>query len=149
MQASDKSLLALIETSKANDTAVAMSLATMSDDPRPDEDKRFALEVAIVLVKAAGYRVSKPRKQKTPKRGPTCVCEFADGTITRMTTFTSLEALDWGRGERLAQAAWGSRWRAKHFKKTGRYPVDAIAPVPPAIIACRFEQDGTVLGTRP
>jgi hypothetical protein len=153
MQASDKSLFALIETSKANDTAVAMSLATMSDDPRPDEDKRFALAVAIVLVKAAGYRIVRPRKPKNFKRGktrvgPSFIAEFADGTTTRMSTYTSLENLDWDRGVRLSQAAWGSRWRAKHFKQTGRYPVDAIAPVPPAIVSAFFEQDGVVLAQR-
>src|SRR5262249_1094217 len=37
--------------------------------------------------------------------GPTFVAEFADGQVTRMTTFTSLEKLDWGRGVHLSQAA--------------------------------------------
>jgi hypothetical protein len=139
-KASDKPLLALIETSKANDMPVAVSLATMSDDSRPDEDKRFALQVAIVLVEAAGFRVSKPRKPKIFKRGktrvgPTFVAEFADGTVTRMTTFTSLEKLDWERGERLSIAAYQSRWRTHE--------------APPAITSARFEQDGVVLGTRP
>src|SRR5262249_46512094 len=138
-KASDKPLLALIETSKANDMPVAVSLATMSDDPRPDEDKRFALQVAIGLVEAAGFRVSKPRKPKIFKRGktrvgPTFVAEFADGTVTRMTTFTSLEKLDWERGERLSIAAYQSRWRTNN--------------VPPAILSERFEQDGVVLAQR-
>jgi|SRR6516164_1000097 hypothetical protein len=91
---------------------------------------------AIAMVKAAGYRVSKPRKSKIFKRGkdrvgPTFVCEFADGTTTRMSTFTSLERLDWERGKRLSQAAYQSRWRTQN--------------APPAIIAAHFEQDGKIL----
>src|SRR5262249_46912780 len=140
MKASEKPLLAFIEASKANDMPVAMSLATMSDDSHPDEDKRFALQVAIVLVKAAGYRVVKPRKPKCFKRGkdrvgPTFVAKFADGTVTRMSTFTSLTKLDWERGERLSIAAYQSRHRTRE--------------APPAIISARFEQDDKVLGTRP
>jgi hypothetical protein len=112
----------------------------------------LTLAEAVAMVKAAGYRVSKPR---TPKRlrhkdrvGPTFVAEFADGTTTRMSTFTSLENLDWDRGIRLSQAAYQSRWRA-HQRKQRPYLVDSVAPVPPAIISARFEQDGKVLGTRP
>src|SRR5262249_9831713 len=101
-KASDKPLLALIETSKANDMPLALTLATMSDDLRPDEDKRFALQVAIALVKAAGFRVVKPKPKQYRRKGkykdrvgPTCVCEFADGQTTRMSVFTSLTELDW------------------------------------------------------
>jgi len=94
---------------------------------------------ALNTVKAAGYRVSKPRKPKIFKRGktrvgPTFVAEFADGTVTRMSTFTSLEKLDWDRGERLSIAAYQSRWRTNN--------------VPPAILSERFEQDGVVLAQR-
>jgi hypothetical protein len=154
MQASDKSLLALIETSKANDMPLALTLATMSDDLRPDEDKRFALEVAIVLVKAAGFRVVKSRQRQYRRKGknkdrvgPTFAAKFADGTVTRMTTFTSLEALDWGRGERLSIAAYQSRWRTRERKQQRPYWLPA--PAPPAIISAHFEQDGKVLETRP
>jgi hypothetical protein len=150
MKASEKPLLALIETNKADDMPIAMTLATMSDDLHPDEDKRFALQVAIVLVKAAGYRVSKPRKifkRGKDRVGPTFVAEFADGTVTRMTTFTSLENLDWNRGERLSQAAWVSRWRMRERKQQRPYWI--VAPIPPAIVSARFEQDGKVLGARP
>jgi hypothetical protein len=102
-------------------------------------DMHASLDEAFAIVKSAGYRVSKPRKLKNPKRnkdrvGPTFVAEFADGVVTRMTTFTSLEKLDWDRGERLSQAAYQSRWRTHN--------------APPAIIAAHFEQDGKVLAQR-
>jgi hypothetical protein len=127
-----------------------------------------SLSDALTIVKAAGYRVSKPRKPKRFKRGkdrvgPTFVAEFADGTITRMSTYVpSLENLDWGRGERLAQAAYQSRWRtrvlAQYREQNGglhltrwqyREPaINLIAPVPPTIVSARFEQDGKVLAQR-
>jgi hypothetical protein len=114
---------------------------------------RKALDEALALIKAAGYRVSKlrakpKRKPKSKDRvGPTFVCEFADGEVTRMSTFTSLKKLDWDRGERLSQAAWEVRWRARERKQQRPYWV--VAPVPPAIVAARFEQDGVVLARRP
>ena len=122
---------------------------------------------ALTAVKAAGYRVSKPRKPKIFKRGkdrvgPTFVAEFADGTTTRMTTFTSIERLDWDRGVRLSQAPYQSRWRtrmlAQYREQNGglrltrwqyrENAINLIAPVPPAIISARFEQDGKVLAQR-
>lgn len=112
------------------------------------------LDNALAVVKAAGYRVSKP---KTPKRksqrGPTYVAEFSDSVTTRMSVHTSLENLDWERGERLSQAAYQSRWktraRAQYRKRNGKpCPVDLIAPVPPAIVSAHFEQDGKVLAQR-
>src|SRR5262249_17035047 len=117
---------------------------------------RTVLNEAVAIIKAAGYRVSKPRTPKHAKPkdrvGPTFVAEFADGTITRMSTFTSLENLDWARGERLSQAAYQSRWRAREraqLKQTGKpYLVNPVAPVPPAIISMRFEQGDKVLAQR-
>jgi len=95
----------------------------------------MSLNEALTIVKAAGYRVSKPKAPKRKDRvGPTFVAEFADGEVTRMSTFTSLENLDWGRGERLSIAAYQSRFRTRE--------------VPPAIISARFEQDGVVLARR-
>src|SRR5215831_17505026 len=148
-KASDKPLLTLIETSKANNfvvpsaTEIEQLIDAQREIPRPDP----VLVAAIAAVKAAGYRVSKPRKPKIFKRGkdrvgPTFVCEFADGTTTRMSTFTSLEKLDWERGERLSQAAYQSRWRtrtrAQYRKRTGKpCLVDLVAPVPPAIVSAR------------
>ena len=127
---SEKPLLALIEAGGVNDMPVILPAAAPNN----------ALIEALATVKAAGYRVSKPRKSKTFKRGkdrvgPTFVAEFADGEVTRMTTCCSPENLDWKRGERLSQAAYQSR-RQTH---------DA----PPAIISAWFEQDGEVLARRP
>ena len=94
----------------------------------------MSLDEALVLVKSAGYRVSKPKAKSGGRVGPTFVAKFADGTVTRMSTFTSLEKLDWDRGERLSIAAYQSRWRTNN--------------VPPAILSERFEQDGVVLAQR-
>jgi hypothetical protein len=145
LKVSDKPLLTLLEAGGVNDMPVIMPVAAPND----------ALIEAIKTVRAAGYRVSKPRKPKIFKRGkdrvgPTFVAEFADDVITRMSTFTSLEKLDWDRGERLSQAAWQSRWRVWFRKQTGKVcPVDPDTLIPPVIVAARFEQDGKVLGTRP
>jgi hypothetical protein len=140
-KAFEKPLLTLIEASEVNDPHFTVPLATTCDASPSDEStsQRRALIETIETVKAAGYRVSKPRKQKNPKRnkdrvGPTFVAEFADGTVTRMSKYTSLKKLDWDRGERLSHAAYQSRWRTRE--------------APPAIISARFEQDGKVLGTR-
>lgn len=143
-------LLTLIEAGGVNDLPVAMSLATMSDDARPDEDKRFALQVAIVLVKAAGYRVIKSRQRQYRRKGknkdrvgPTFVARFADGEITRMSIFSSLEALDWERGLRLSQAAYESRWWTR-VRVHGVPPLSALPP----IVSAHFERDGVVLAQR-
>src|SRR5262249_497229 len=85
---------------------------------RPDLYRHSSIDEALAVVKAAGYRVVKPRASKRGRKpkdrvGPTFVAKFADNTITRMSTFTSLTNLDWGRGERLSQAAWQSRWRMR------------------------------------
>jgi len=135
----EKPLLTLIETSKVHDPHFTVPLASVCEVTQPDENQRSALIEAIEIVKAAGYRVSKSKKPKIFKRGkdrgPTFVAEFSDGTVTRMSVFTSLTKLDWERGERLSQAAYQSRWRTRE--------------VAPAIVSARFEQDGVVLGTRP
>ena len=136
---------------------------------RPDLYQGPTLINALAIVRAEGYRVVKPRTSKHFRRpkpkdrvGPTFVCEFADGTRTRMSVFSSLENLDWGRGERLSIAAYQSRWRmralAQYHEQNGglrltrwqyREPaINLIAPVPPAIIAAHFEQDGKVLAQR-
>src|SRR5262249_33898572 len=119
----------------------------------PDENQRLALIEALATVKAAGYRVSKPRKPKIFKRdkdrvGPTFVCTFSDGTTTRMSVFTSLKKLDWERGERLSQAAYQSRWRMRERKRRPYLVNPPVAPIPPAIISAHFEQDGVVLAQR-
>src|SRR5262245_62306238 len=102
-----------------------------------------SLDEALTLVKAAGYRVSKPKPKLKDRVGPTFVCTFADGVTTHMSVFTSLENLDWDRGIRLSQAAYQSRWRRRHHIPP---TVDISAPILPAIVAAHFEQDGVVLG---
>jgi hypothetical protein len=147
-KASERPLLALIETIVASG-APAVPLATTSVLPA-DEDTPLAK--AIAMVKAAGYRIGRAKASKIPRPkkrvGPSFIAEFADGTTTRMSVFTSLKKLDWDRGERLSQAAWQSRWRMHKRAEVGRL-VTLRAPPSPAIISMRFEtQDGTVLGRR-
>ena len=60
---------------------------------------------------------------------PTCVVEFADGEITRMTTWSATGKCDVRRGIKLAHHAYRSR--------TGREP--------PAIKRMHFESDGVEL----
>jgi hypothetical protein len=86
------------------------------------------VEDAIACLKAAGYRVSKPKPKVKDRVGPTFVACFADGQVTRMSTFTSLANLDRGRGIRLSHAAYESRMKQ----------------AAPAIIDAHFEQDGVV-----
>jgi len=145
---SEKPLLALIETIIASG-APAVPLAATSVLPA-DEDTPLAK--AIAMVKAAGYRIDRAKASKIPRPkkriGPSCVTEFSDGTVTKMTVFCTPPKLDWDRGERLSIAAWQSRWRMRKRVEVGPL-VTLWAPPPPAIIAMRFEeQDGTVLGRR-
>ena len=73
-------------------------------------ETRFGIPRMLArIVKAAGYRVSKPAPKKKNRVGPTCVAQFVDGTICRMTTYTSDEAPDFQRGLRLCVAAYESR----------------------------------------
>jgi hypothetical protein len=144
-KASEKPLLTLIEAGGVNNTPVIMD--------ESDVRQQVRLILALATVRMAGYRVSKPKPKQYRRKGkhkdrvgPTCVCEFADGEVTRMSTFTSLEKLDWDRGARLSQAAWETRWRARERKQQRPYWV--VAPVPPLIVSARFEQDGVVLARR-
>lgn len=127
----------------------------------------MSLEEALKVVKLAGFRVSKPKAPRKKDRvGPTFVARFADGNVTRMSTYCeSDEKLDWTRGQILAQAAWQSRkrqtvspalrdavWRMQHdsIMDKGRladwchYRIHN--PIPPAITVCWFERDGVQLG---
>jgi hypothetical protein len=114
-----------------------------TDNSGPITDQEI-LDKAIAAVRAAGFRVSKPKTPKHKNRiGPAFVCKFADDTITRMTTATSLENLDWGRGVRLARHAWASRHKAPPDWGSAK-----LAEIAPSIIACGFEQDGKVLAQR-
>jgi len=140
MSAKEKPLLAFIEAHKANNMPVPTSIEIESAAGiQQERSQPDPLIEALRMVKAAGYRVSKPRKSKIFRRGkdrvgPTFVARFIDGTTTRMSTFTSLKKLDWERGERLSRAAYRSRFRTHND--------------PPAIIAAHFEQDGVVLAQR-
>jgi len=103
-----------------------MAKATINLSPHPD------LEHALRIVRAAGYRVTKP-KHKLTSRGPTCVVRFADGALCRMTTHCRDDALDWLRGISLCKAAWSSRR-------------DLPMALAPQVISAHFERDGAVLG---
>lgn len=95
------------------------------------------IEDAIATLRAAGYRVTKPKAKRTKSSrvGPTCVCTFADGTQTRMSTYCKDDKLDWDRGLALCRAAWSSR---KNLPS-------AMAP---PVLSASFERDGVVLATR-
>jgi len=140
----EKPLLALIETSIANGTP-AVSLVATSVLPA-NEDTPLAK--AIAMVKAAGYRIERPKASKIPRPkkrvGPTFVATFATGETTRMSICTPIERLDWGRGLRLAEAAYESRWRTR-VRVQGLPPLSVLPP----IISAHFEQDGVVLARRP
>jgi hypothetical protein len=91
------------------------------------------LECALQLVKAAGYRVTKPKPRKLTSRGPTCVVRFADGVLCRMTTHCRDDALDWESGVRLCKAAWSTRQAL---------PMEQA----PTVVSAHFERDGAILG---
>jgi hypothetical protein len=148
-EVSERPLLALIETIVASG-APAVPLAATSVLPA-DEDTPLAK--AIAMVKAAGYRIDRAKASKIPRPkkriGPSCVTEFSDGTVTKMTVFCTPPKLDWDRAARLSQMAWQSRWRMHKRAEVGRL-VTLRAPPPPAIISMYFEtQDGVILGRRP
>lgn len=85
------------------------------------------LDDALACVRAAGYRVTKPKPRKQSRVGPTCVTEFADGTVCRMTTHCGDDAPDFARGAKLCAWAWESRHghaclppvRSIHFERDG------------------------------
>ena len=78
---------------------------------------------------ATGWRFE-PAKETTPMTGPTFVCEFVDGVVTRMTTHCP-DGLDPARGIRLSRAAYESRRRRP----------------PPEILKGHFEDDDRVVKT--
>ena len=91
------------------------------------------LDEALKTVRAAGYRVSKPKpkKQNRGEVGPTCVVTFADGEVCRMTTHCSDDKPDFARGIRLCAYAWSSRTGFMH---------EAAQP-----IIVHFERDGEII----
>jgi hypothetical protein len=66
--------------------------------------------------------------KKSDWHSPTFVARFADGTVTRMTTYCEPKTFDPARGIRLAWAAYDSR------KKQA----------PPAITEAHFERDSEI-----
>jgi HTH-type transcriptional regulator/antitoxin HipB len=90
------------------------------------------LDEALTVVRAAGYRMSKPRtaRKRGPMiRSPVFVAAFVDGVVTRMTVFTAIDKLDLERGKKLARYAYEQR--------TGR--------APPMFDKAHFEKDGEVI----
>lgn len=78
------------------------------------------IQEALKVVRAAGYSVREPKAKKQSRVGPTCVVQFADGEIFRMTTHSSDEVPDFERGIRLANAAYPARKRAPQGREVGR-----------------------------
>jgi len=72
------------------------------------------------------FLYEQPEENSTMAESPTCVVEFVDGEITRMTTWSATGKPDGRRGIRLARHAYRSR--------TGREP--------PAIKSMHFESEG-------
>lgn len=96
------------------------------------------IETAIATLKLAGYRVTKIKAKVVKDRvGPTFVATFADGQVTRMSTYTSLAKLDVDRALRLARHAYASR---HHFPAEVSLDVGC-----PPIREGYFEQDGEIL----
>ena len=91
------------------------------------------LQDALAVVRASGYRVTKPkaRARKQSRVGPTCVTHFIDGSVFRMTTHTTDDNLDFARGIRLCALALASR-----------HGHDCVPPVE----YVHFERDGVTIG---
>jgi hypothetical protein len=100
--------------------------------PCKSSESTVSVKEAVALLKAAGYRGSKPRRRPRIERrvGPTFVATFHDGEVTRMSTFTLSTDLDVRRGVRLSEAAYCSRKRTE---------------IVPPIAKAHFEQDGKAL----
>jgi hypothetical protein len=90
---------------------------------------KFGPEVLKALCKRVGVKPP-PQRRGQLRPSPTFVAEFADGEQVRMTVACT-GGYDWGRGRRLAEAAWRSRVNQ----------ID-IEEIPPAIVSCHFEHDG-------
>lgn len=93
----------------------------------------MTLDDALKCVRAAGYRVSKPKARKQSRVGPTCVTVYTDGSTCRMTTHTSDDNPDFARGLRLCAIAWASRHK------------NDVAACPP-VASVHFERDGEIIG---
>ena len=89
----------------------------------------------------------------TNHSSPTCVAEFADGQVTRMTVWSANGKADLRRGIHLAWAALESRKRIALRKQKGSAKPPGDLPEleqlePPAIVALHFETaDGASVTT--
>lgn len=103
------------------------------------------VQAALTIVRAAGYTVSKPRpKKRTANRvGPTCVVQFKNGEVCRMTTWCDDVAPDYARGERLCRHALHSRlnYRFRQYGSVSRRRLAGYAQAAP-IASIHFERDG-------
>lgn len=127
------------------------------------------IKAAVALLKAAGFRISKPKaKQPKGRVGPSFEAAFADGQTVRMTVFSDVHKLDWERGRRIAVAAWRARmwqlmvaplysqastmtekeyeYEAALARLVAELPEQELTP--PRVVSLRFERDGKVLGQR-
>jgi hypothetical protein len=95
---------------------------------------------AIAMLRALGYRVSKPKPRAVKKNriGPTFVATFADGAVTRMSVWCMPDNLDYDRGVLLSNVAYESRARQRQ---------NGTNAVLPPIVSARFEMDGRTLAT--
>lgn len=75
------------------------------------------LKAAMQLLKDAGYRVTKPKIKSKTSKGPTAICEFDDGTVTRMTLHVpdQIDGKAYQRAAKLGHYAWITRHRLKHI----------------------------------
>jgi hypothetical protein len=107
---------------------------------------RFGPDVIKALCKRVGVKPPSQRREQL-RPSPTFVAEFADGERVRM-TIACLGGYDWGRGRRLAEAAWRSRLpqiEIEEIEIARTYDVplrDRGHRTPPKIISCHFEHDG-------
>ena len=101
------------------------------------------LNEAMKIVRAAGYRVSKPKARKVKKSlvGPTCVVTFHDNKVIRMSTNCTDDKLDYAQGQSVCITGWQAAWR--HSNKLAASPWGG-EPIP-SIVACHFERDGAVI----
>ena len=108
-----------------------MALDMIVDNP-PDEKGVVELSrpegqrIQAAISQALSFLYEQPEDDSIMSASPTCVVEFVDGEITRMTTWSASGNADARRGIKLARHAYRSR--------TGREP--------PAIKSMHFASDG-------
>jgi hypothetical protein len=121
---------------------------------RKSRSKRASMATPIASEYApfADYQI---KRYRTDRVGPTCIVEWSDGQITRLSV-ASLpgKPLNVGRALRVSLTAWESRARKKQCRPRHipRDVCDAaraalLVTLPrPNVIACRFEREGETIG---